>query len=39
MGQYVNGAITNLLSGIVLAFLTVVALAFLASIFVPALFK
>ncbi len=38
MGRYTNGAAGNLLGAIVMAFLTLVTLAFLATIFVPGLF-
>ena len=39
MGRYANSPIFNLFSGVVLVFLTVVTLAFLASIFFPGLFS
>jgi Mn2+/Fe2+ NRAMP family transporter len=39
MGRYANSPLFNLFSGVVLAFLTVVTLAFLASIFFPGLFS
>jgi Mn2+/Fe2+ NRAMP family transporter len=39
MGSYANSPLFNLFSGVVLVFLTVVTLAFLASIFFPGLFS
>jgi NRAMP (natural resistance-associated macrophage protein)-like metal ion transporter len=39
MGRYANSPLFNLFSGVVLVFLTVVTLAFLASIFFPGLFR
>lgn len=39
MGRYANGPVFNVLSGVVLVFLSLVTLAFLASIFVPGLFR
>jgi Mn2+/Fe2+ NRAMP family transporter len=39
MGRYANSPLFNLFSGVVLVFLTVVTLAFLASIFFPGLFS